>query len=288
MSDLPHTGAASPCRLTAGRGALRAVPGSAPVRGGWRALCKSRLMNKRETSIFRQAAGVLLAAWLCAGAAVAEPAVAPTGEPLSAVRSAAEEFLRSQLHAVSYQVHLQASQLDPRLHLARCPAPLAAEQPAGAELGARVTVRVSCIAAGASWTVYVPVGIESDIGVLVLRQSGLRGARLTPEQVSIESRRVPGLAVGYLTDVGALQRHTLSRTLPAGTALTADAMLADCIVRQGQEVTLVASGPGISVRALGKVLEDGREGARVRVQNLASLKVVQGVVDANGVIEITP
>jgi len=245
-------------------------------------------MNSRETSIFRQSAGVALTAWLAIGAAAAEPAAGAAAEPLTAVRAAAEDFLRSQLHAVSYKVHLQAAQLDSRLRLARCPTPLATALPAGAGLGAHVTVRVGCAASEAGWTVYVPVDIESDITALVLKESALRGARIAPRQVSVESRRVPGLAVGYLTDVGSLERHTLSRALPAGTALTADAMVADCIVRQGQEVTLVASGGGISVRALGKVLEDGREGARVRVQNLASLKVVQGVVDANGVIEVTP
>ena len=250
-------------------------------------------MSSLRTSIFRRSpraagAGVaLLTACLGIGAALAEPAL-PQTEPLARVRSAAEGMLRAELRDVSYGVHLAASQLDPRLHLAYCAQPLVAARAAGAELGAHVTVRVSCPAAGTPWAVYVPVGIESDVNVLVLRQSALRGARLSAAQVSTETRRVTGLAVGYVTDPASLERHTLARSLPAGTALTADAMLADTIVHQGQEVTLIASSPGISVRASGKALEDGREGARVRVQNLASLKVVQGVVDASGVIEVSP
>jgi flagellar basal body P-ring formation protein FlgA len=250
-------------------------------------------MSTLSLSIFRRAPRVsragaaLLAALLGMSTAMAEPIESQT-QALGSVRSAAEALLRAELRDVSYGVHLAAAQLDPRLRLAHCPSALAASRGAGAELGAHVTVRVSCTAAGTPWSVYVPVSIESDVNVLVLRQSALRGARLSAAQVSTETRRVPGLAVGYVTDVAALARHTLSRSLPAGTALTADAMLADTIVRQGQEVTLVASSPGISVRAAGKVLEDGREGARVRVQNLASLKIVEGVVDASGVIEITP
>ncbi|HUL45744.1 MAG TPA: flagellar basal body P-ring formation chaperone FlgA [Steroidobacteraceae bacterium] len=235
----------------------------------------------------RLAAGLaLIGAALTAGAVAAEPAEAP-GEPLAAVRAAAVGLIRSQLRGVTYEVHVDA-QLDPRLHLARCPDPLATSLPSGAELGAHVAVRVSCPAPGFPWAVYVPVNIESDIRVLVLKQSALRGARLNAAQVTEETRRVAGLAIGYVSDVATLERHTLARPLPAGTALTADAMLADLIVRQGQEVTLIASAPGVSVRATGKALQDGREGARVRVQNLASLKVVEGVVDASGVIEITP
>lgn len=256
----------------------------------WRAVCKSLGMNALKTSIFRRrarvsaATAVLIATCVTVAAAYAE---IPETEPLSSVKSAAEGLLRSELRDVSYRVHLSA-QIDPRLHLVHCPSPLAASRGAGAELGAHVTVRVSCPAAGAPWAIYVPVNIESDVTVLVLRQSALRGARLTAAEVSPETRRVPGLAVGYVTDIGALEHRSLARTLPAGTALTADAMLADLIVHQGQAVTLIAASPGISVRAAGKVLEDGREGARVRVQNLASLKIVEGVVDANGVIEVTP
>lgn len=247
-------------------------------------------MNTFLTSGFRRrglAAGLAVIC-LAAIATAAEPAERAAAEPLAAVRAAAEGLIRAQLRGAAYGVHVQAAELDPRLHLAPCPSPLATALPSGAELGAHVAVRVSCTASGFPWAVYVPVNIESDIRVLVLKQSALRGARLTAAQVSEETRRVAGLAVGYVTDVAALERHTLMRSLPAGTALTEDAMLADLIVHQGQEVTLIASAPGVSVRATGKALQDGREGARVRVQNLVSLRVVEGVVEASGVIEVTP
>jgi flagellar basal body P-ring formation protein FlgA len=246
-------------------------------------------MRILPVTIFRRRVPVtaLVAALLPLAAAAAEPA-AIGSEHLATVQTAAENLVRSQLGGVSHGVHVQASQLDPRLHLAPCPAPLAAALPQRAELGARVAVRVSCPAPGVPWAVFVPVNIESDISVLVLRRSVLRGARLAPAEVASETRRVAGLAVGYVTDVASLEHHSLARSLPAGTALTADALLADLIIHQGQEVTLIASAPGFSVRASGKALQDGREGARVRVQNLASLKIVEGVVDASGVIEITP
>jgi len=246
-------------------------------------------MSIFRTSIFRRCAPIaLLAAGVAAFGGAAAQMPGAGSEQLAVVQAAAESLVRSQLRAVSYAVHAQAAPLDPRLHLAPCPAALAAALPQRAELGARVAVRVSCPAPGVPWAVYVTVNIESDISVLVLKESVLRGARLTPAQVAPETRRVAGLAVGYVTDVASLEHRSLQRSLPAGTALTADTLLADLIVHQGQEVTLVAAGPGISVRAAGKALQDGREGARVRVQNLASLRIVEGVVDASGVIEITP
>jgi flagellar basal body P-ring formation protein FlgA len=229
----------------------------------------------------------LLAAWLAASAFAA---VAPdTGsESREVIRAAAERLIRSQLSGATQNIYVHAADPDARLHLAHCSAPLSASLLAGVQLGARSEVRVSCTAQGTPWAIYVPVSIESDVNVLVLREGVIRGARVTPEQVVTETRHVSGLPVGYVTDANGLQHYTLARSAPPGTALTADLMVADFVVRRGQDVTLVAQGPGISVRATGKALEDGREGGQVRVQNLASQKVVQGVVDGNGTIQVTP
>ena len=240
----------------------------------------SKVRRCARRSMF--AAGALLAA--AAAVALADPG--PT-QSLSSIRAAAEAQVRAQLHGVAYPVHVQAVEPDPRLHLQGCPQALVAES-ATAEPAARVTVRVSCTGARRLWSLYVPVAIESEISLLVLRQSQIRGARLTPAEVTLETRKVPGLGAAYLIDAAALAHRTLLRAVPAGTALTADLFQSDFLIRQGQSVTLVAAGPGIEVRAPARALEDAREGAHVRVQNLASQRIVQGVVDASGLIYATP
>jgi flagella basal body P-ring formation protein FlgA len=235
----------------------------------------------------RHALRALLAA---GGLAVAATAAADTGaaQSLAAVRAAAETQVRTQLHGVAYEVHVQAADLDPRLHLADCPVALTATAPAAGEPAARVSVRVSCSTSRQLWSVFVPVAVESEIPLLVLRQSQIRGARLTAQDVVRETRRVPGLGAAYLGEPAALAHRTLQRAVPAGTPLTADLFQSDFLIRQGQTVTLVAGGAGIEVRAPARALEDGREGARVRVQNLASQRIVEGVVDANGLVYATP
>jgi flagella basal body P-ring formation protein FlgA len=252
-------------------------------------------MNPCKMSIFRHPRRLRLPAalvgLLAASLAVtALAAVAPdTGsESREVIRAAAERLIRAQLSGATQNIYVHAADPDARLHLAHCAAPLSASLLAGVQLGARSEVRVSCTAQGTPWAIYVPVNIESDVNVLVLREGAVRGARLTPEQVATETRHVSGLPTGYITNVNGLQHYTLARSAPPGTALTADLMAADFVVRRGQDVTLIAQGPGISVRATGKALEDGREGGQVHVQNLASQKVVQGVVDGNGTIQVTP
>ena len=243
-------------------------------------------MNKVSTFRRRLYAQAVAAGVACAAISSGAGAGVAVPESLAAIRAAAEDFVRQQIPAGAARVHVSAAALDTRLRLEHCPTPLNTSLNAGAELHARTAVRVSCDAA--PWSVFVPVTLESEVPVLVLRESAPRGARLSAAQVAPETRRVAGLPAAYVSDVGVLARHTLVRPLTAGTVLTAEALLPDYIIRQGQQVTLVAAASGIEVRAIGKALEDGREGARVRAQNLASLRVVQGVVSPAGVIEITP
>jgi flagellar basal body P-ring formation protein FlgA len=252
-------------------------------------------MKPHQMSIFRHRSRKqlllvcvgLTGAWLTGSVSGVVPGE-PGLESRAAIRAAAESLIRAQLGGVAMSITVQAQDPDSRLRLAHCATPLAATLLAGVQLGPRSEVRVSCTAQGTPWAIYVPVSIESDVNVLVLREGVLRGSRVAPEQVATETRHVQGLPMGYITDINGLQHYTLARSAAAGTALTADLMVADLVVRAGQEVTLVAQGPGISVRATGKALEDGREGGRIRVQNLTSQKVVQGVVDPSGTIQVTP
>jgi flagellar basal body P-ring formation protein FlgA len=51
-------------------------------------------------------------------------------------------------------------------------------------------------------------------------------------------------------------------------------------------VTLIADAGGISVRMAGRVLSDGLMNQRVRVQNLSSGKIVEGIARSEQIVEI--
>ena len=51
-------------------------------------------------------------------------------------------------------------------------------------------------------------------------------------------------------------------------------------------MTLLADAGGISVRMAGRALSDGLMNQRVRVQNLSSGKIVEGIARSEQVVEI--
>jgi flagella basal body P-ring formation protein FlgA len=228
--------------------------------------------------------------WVVASTLIA-PAFAQADESiqsLDAVRAAAQTFVTQHVPKQARGVvTVNVGTLDPRLRLAPCTDVLKAALPSGATFRDRMTVAVSCTG-GSSWTVYVPISIETQTPVLVLRRAAGRGTRLTAEDVEIQTRAVQGTGDSYLTDAAELEGRTLKRPLGAGAALTAEAMADDLVVRRGQQVTLLAAVGGLEVRATGVAMNDAAAGGRAKVQNISSRRIVEGIVETADVIRITP
>lgn len=240
----------------------------------------------KVTESRRALVGLFTALTLLLGATLAlAQNAAPTQSPES-IRAAAEAFVKTQLPHDANVASVTAGTLDSRLRLARCTGGLNAQLPTGAAMQSRTMVGVGC-EGPVRWRVYVPVTVESRISVLVLKHPVPREARLTIEDVTVESRKVTGLATAFLTDVSDLRARSVERPLPLGTTLTMDMFKPDLVIRHGQEVTLIAAAGGIEVRATGKALADAAGGTRLKVQNLSSLKVVEGVVEGPDLVRVS-
>lgn len=207
-------------------------------------------------------------------------------EPLGAIRAAAVSYIRAQLPPDSGVTQITAGELDNRLRLARCAtAPRVDSAAASSASLARSTVGVSC-GGPVRWTVYVPVTVVRRVSVLVLRHAVAREAHITAADVTIEKRTVTGLTAAFLGSPTELAGRRLERTLPAGTSLTVDMFEPDLVVRRGQDVMLVVQVDGIEVRAAGRALEDAATGSRLKVVNLSSQKVIEGVAESSDIVRV--
>jgi flagella basal body P-ring formation protein FlgA len=233
-------------------------------------------------SLTLSAAGLLL--WM--GSANATALADDGSQPLPAIQRAAEIALRRELDPALSGVVLNAAELDARLRVPACLTGLdtSATLPRGSQT--RVLVRVSC-KAPANWNINVPVDIRRETSVLVLRRAMARGERIGAADVSIQTRTLAGLASPYFSKVSDLDGRVTRRPLPEGMAVTAEAMNAALLIHRGQSVTLTWAMGGIEVRAPGLALADAAANQRVRVQNLNSLKIVEGTADTDGVVRVS-
>ncbi len=176
---------------------------------------------------------------------------------------------------------------DPRLRLVACGAPLEAEvPPSSGGLRARSIVQVRCTAASGRWTVLVPVSVDTEADVLVATRGLARGQVPGASDLQVVRQILPGLSNAYISNISELRGYHLARPLAAGQPLVRGALAADPVVRRGEAVTMVASVNGLEVRVPGRALADAGAGELVRVQNLASLKVIEGRADDTGMVRV--
>ncbi len=159
---------------------------------------------------FRSYIGALMGA--VAALAFAAHANAAGVQSIDSIRAAAEQFVRASLPEKSTKHFVTAGNMDPRLRLDECASPLEAFSQGTAVNTGRMTIGVRCPTAN-PWTVYVPVTIEVEVSVLVLRRPLARRARVELADVEPQVRRMPGLASVFVNDVGSLQGHRLKRSL---------------------------------------------------------------------------
>jgi flagella basal body P-ring formation protein FlgA len=218
--------------------------------------------------------------------AVANAQTAGT-QDLQVIRAIVRSFVLSQIGPLpdAAKVFIDPGTLDARLRLPACAAPQGFLPP-GAKPAARFTVGIRCDQP--AWSVYIPTNIESELSILVLKQAASRGASIDASDVDSQIRRVPGFATLYLTDPASLTGRHLKQATPPGTALTSELLVQDSLIRRGQRVTLLASTGGFEVRATGEAVSDAGPTGRVRVQNLNSLKIVEGQAISADTVRVGP
>ena len=58
------------------------------------------------------------------------------------------------------------------------------------------------------------------------------------------------------------------------------------LIHRGQQVTVLASTSGISVKAEAIALSDGSANSRIRVRNTSTAKEIEGVVDSASTVRV--
>lgn len=191
-----------------------------------------------------------------------------------AIRAAAETFASQSLSGFR-NVKISASNVDDRIRLAHCGAPLQAAAPRGLS-GGQGIVAVSC-PGPKEWQLFVPVRASYLVDTLVARHSLRRGQILTGGDLRIEQRESSGLPAAYLTRLEEAIGMTLRRAIPGGAVLNPASLEAPRAVRRGDLVTLVAGSTGVSVKSEGHAIEDGTLNQRVRVRTRSG-RIVEGTV----------
>ncbi len=201
------------------------------------------------------------------------------------IQATAEAHVLGLTRSSGNRTTVKAGALDPRHRLPRCDRKLDSFMRRGSDVGSRTIVGVECRGTK-PWKIYVPVDVVVLARVFTARRTLPRGHLLTADDLAVDERDVSRMRSGYITSVDELVGQRLRQSVIAGRTVTPSMLEADRIVAKGQTVTLLATQGGLKVSMTGKALSDGALGQRIRVENVNSGRVVEGIVRSREHIEI--
>lgn len=195
-----------------------------------------------------------------------------------------ENFAAEQAES-GYQVSYEAGDLDNRLTLAPCKAPLAVEFTGDPWKSTRPSLQVSC-EGKRPWRMYVSPNVYIQGPALVAARPLARGEVLDSSMVTNREVQINASRRGYIRDIANAEGMAVRRPISSGSLLTPDLLDAPIAVKRGDHVMIVARSGTFSVSSRGEALANASVGEQVQVRNLRSDRTIRASVVAPGKVEI--
>lgn len=155
--------------------------------------------------------------------------------------------------------------------------------PSGARLWGRVSIGVRC-SESQPWTRYVQAYIAVVGRYYVAARQIDAGEALTPADTTPRESDLTTLPASIIVDPAQLDGVTVLNRIALGAPIRREFLRAVSIVQQGQNIKVIAQGPGFVVSTEGKAMTNAAVGAVVQVKTQNG-QLISGVVRADGVVE---
>ena len=214
------------------------------------------------------------------------PAAANGVQSLASLRLQVESFILQYPYASPYPPRFELGNLIPGCGLKACPKALAVEfARADRTMGNTSTPLVRC-PVKSSWKIHLPARIAVFDDIVVTAHALVKGQIIDETTAVFRKRDIARLKNGYFTRQSALMDLQARRNLPQGTVLTSGNLNPRLPVKSGQRVTLVLNYKGLQVKSTGQAPQSASRGQLVRVRNSQSLKIVEGVVTGDALVQV--
>jgi len=219
-------------------------------------------------------------------AALLSPVYARDYQSHDSISRAVNTFMQAYLkHNGMPDATIEPGHLDPRLRLKQCERALSVFLPRGSRVLGRITVGVKC-AGTKAWSIHVPLTVKVTKTIAVASKLLPRGTLLSKTDIRMKTVDLATLPHGYIDNMAALLGQRLKRRLSPGVAFSPAIVRKPEKIKRGQRVTIIARSGAMAVRMAGKALSSGAVGERIKVINTASKRKREGVITAQGEIQV--
>mgnify|MGYP000340530716 CR=1 FL=1 len=129
--------------------------------------------------------------------------------------------------------------------------------------------------------------VEAKVPVIILKRPVLNKSILSEEDIEVELKPLSRLPQDVILDKNSVLGKEVRMSLKAGTILRYSHLERPVIIKRNQMVYIIARGKNFVVKARGLALQEGREGASIKVKNISSKKILWGKVISPEEVEVS-
>lgn len=211
---------------------------------------------------------------------------ADTLHALDRIEQVAYEYALKQVQSGYDNPQIAMDSLDDRLRLQACGSALDVFSTKAVVGLGHQTIGVKCHAPVA-WTVYVPIKVKVIKLVVVATRPLSSNQLLKQDDLKLQQWDIGTLKHGYLNNPKLAIGQQLKYPISMGAVIKPNSLQTQNIVHRGEQIMLVAMAGQMEVRMSGTALDDATLGQRVKVKNSTSKRVVEGIVEAPGIVKVS-
>ncbi len=149
----------------------------------------------------------------------------------------------------------------------------------------RIAVKVSCNEP--NWSYYIPFRAQVMQQVLVASTPLSSKTIISATNSKLVKRNILSLNQGYITDPNSVIGMQTTSPLRAGSIIRKQQLVEKIAVHKGDLITIRSSNNGVQVSTQGIAEHQAAVGDRLKVKNASSKKIVEGIVVASNVVEVS-
>jgi len=199
------------------------------------------------------------------------------------IQAAVERFLAQKTAGIEGEVTISSNPPDTRVKVPKCDK-LETTLPSGNRLWGRTSVKVSCSSPN-KWSLHIPASIKVVGQALVATRTIGSGQVIEPHDVAVETLDVTSYPVGVFKAPEQAIGRTTAASIAAGVPLRAEVLRAQMVIKQGQQVVVVAQSAHIKVSTEGVAMSNAQVGQVVGVKTKSGA-IVKGIAKSEGVVEV--
>jgi flagella basal body P-ring formation protein FlgA len=190
----------------------------------------------------------------------------------------------SQVPHERERIDINIGNLDSRLRLGQCLAPVEFTAQDQSGLGGNISVKAQCTS-GSQWAVHIPAQVMVYREIPVAAQDIARGQRITEAHLSSAAVNISTVRQAFAADSQAIIGREAKRNIGKGEVFKTAFLDSPTTVRRGETVVLESFAGSIKVSSSGTAMADGRLGQKIRVRNESSQRIVTGIVRGQGLVQ---